>query len=122
MQCMHQELLSMELTARHAPAVLDGSHSLAALAAQQVGGPVHVVGVQPVVVDAQRVLKVLHRVVPAAGHKKHGPWPLHKPTCCRELVARKDTCCSTHLIYVLGQAGSLSKVGEAGSLVLGQIE
>ena len=62
--------------AKVAPAVLDGGHGLLALAAQQVCSPVHVVCVQPVVVQAQRVRQVVHRVVPAAGHENHGASPL----------------------------------------------
>lgn len=56
-----------------APAVLDGRHGVGALALQQRQGPVQVVPVQPVVVDGQRVLQVLHAVMPAAGQKDRLP-------------------------------------------------
>ena len=49
-----------------APAVLNGGRRLRALAAEQRHAPGRVVAVQPIVVDRQRVLEVLHRVVPPA--------------------------------------------------------
>ena len=47
-----------------APAVLDSGCRQDALFAEQRHAPSNVVAVQPVVVDRQRVLEVLHRVVP----------------------------------------------------------
>ncbi len=55
--------------AAQVPAVLNGGRGFGAFPLEQRPAPVQVEGVEPVVVDGQRVLQVPYRVVPPAWHK-----------------------------------------------------
>ena len=61
-----------------APAVFNSSHGSLAFPLQQGQRPMQIVAVEPVVVDGQRVLQVVHAVVPAAGHEDDLPRLLSK--------------------------------------------
>ena len=94
------------------PAVLNGGCCICVLLLQQRPGPVHVVPIQPVVVDAQRVLQIVHRVVPPARHKYGFTWLLHYP------FSQPSTVCSYQ--YMLHSAGPGSSQGGLGQGRAGQ--
>ena len=54
---------------RPLPAIFNASNGICAFLLQQCQGPVNVAAIQPVVVDAQGIFKVLNSVMPSAWNK-----------------------------------------------------
>ncbi len=63
------------------PAIFNAGNGICALLLQQSQGPVNVVAIQPVVVDAQGIFKVLYGVMPSAWNKYGLPSVLQAMHC-----------------------------------------
>lgn len=81
----------LEDTDATVPAVFNRGCCICVLLLQECPGPVDVIAIQPVMIDAERVLQIMHSMMPPAGHKDGLSSLLqqyqHVLTCCHSSYA-----------------------------------